>query len=357
MSRMNILSNVHIAKRHSVGAVLIGILCLFSILIPGVLWIFTMFPYAKVYINAVPEGSNFTAGAATITILDLIKTMINQKVASTQFVITNGWQSSQYTGNILYYYLIRENVIAIAGWYALSALMAVILFILGFVLLIRGKLSRKGAPVVVAFWAMVANGMMIADGFRLGWYLNRAMSKAMASQGMEGFSGVKINIWPNYITGIAAGSVFILMFFIWLIALRNRYYLEDIEFVDIESEKRPFERNDGVLRNTIPLLTSVGGHAFAKNCSLEIANIAEGVSELGVGAFSNCLRLKTVSIPLSVKNIEANCFFNCIKLRRINYAGTKMQWREIKRGSNWLSRAGTSTVVCSDGAISVDPYK
>ena len=111
-------------------------------------------------------------------------------------------------------------------------------------------------------------------------------------------------------------------------------------------------------RNTLPpAITSVGGHAFAKNTSLEIANIADGVNELGIGAFSNCLRLKVVSIPASVKSIEANCFFNCCKLKRINYAGTKQQWSKIKRGSNWLSKAGTSTVVCKDGPISVDPYK
>lgn len=358
MSRMNILSNVHIAKRHGAAAVLIGILCLFSVLIPGILWLLDMFPWIKISIASVPEGTDFIAGTARITILDLIKTLFGMENANTQLVIQNGWAASNYSSNILYYYLVKENIYAVAVWYLLSALLGVILFIQGFVCLIRGKLQRKGAPVVVAFWAMVANGALLGDAFRLGWYLNRAISRSATANGMEGFSGVSITVWPLYIIAGAAAGMFVLMFFIWLIGLRNRYYLEDIEFVEIEPEKKPFERNDGFLRNTLPAgITNVGGHAFAKNTNLEIANISNGVQDLGVGAFSNCLRLKVVSLPISLRNIGANCFFNCAKLKRINYAGTKEQWRQISRGSNWLSKAGTSTVVCADGAISVDPYK
>ena len=294
----------------------------------------------------------------SITILDLIKTLFNQKNANTQFVVHNGWAATQYATNPLYYWLIKENIYAVAVWYLLSAVLGVVLFIQGFVCLIRGKLARKGAPVVVAFWAMVANGALLGDAYRLGWYLNRAMSKACTAQGWTGFSGVKITIWPLYIVAGASAGIFLLMFIVWLVALRNRYYLEDIEFVEIEPENRPFERNDGILRNTLPAgLTNIGGHSFAKNTNLEIANISQGVKELGVGAFSNCLRLKTVSIPRSVRYIGSNCFWNCVKLKRINYEGTKQQWRQIERGSNWLAKAGTSTVVCSDGAISVDPYK
>ena len=104
-------------------------------------------------------------------------------------------------------------------------------------------------------------------------------------------------------------------------------------------------------------LRSIGGHAFSKNLDLKYADIPNGIKELGVGAFANCLNLEIVSIPKSVKRIKKNCFFNCVKLTRINYAGTKTDWRYIVRGSNWLDKAGTKTVVCSDGAIIVDPHR
>ena len=104
-------------------------------------------------------------------------------------------------------------------------------------------------------------------------------------------------------------------------------------------------------------IKSIGGHAFSKNLDLKYADVPSGIKELGVGAFANCLNLEVVSLPKSVKRIKKNCFFNCVKLTRINYAGTKSEWRYIVRGSNWLDRAGTRTVICSDGAIIVDPHR
>ena len=104
-------------------------------------------------------------------------------------------------------------------------------------------------------------------------------------------------------------------------------------------------------------IKSVGGHAYSKNLDLKYADIPSGIKELGAGAFANCLNLEVVSIPKSVKRIRKNCFFNCTKLTRINYGGTKSEWRYIVRGANWLDRAGTRTVICADGAIIVDPHR
>ena len=104
-------------------------------------------------------------------------------------------------------------------------------------------------------------------------------------------------------------------------------------------------------------IKSVGGHAYSKNLDLKYADIPSGIKEVGVGAFANCLNLEVVSLPKSIKRIRKNAFFNCSKLTRINYAGTKAEWRYIARGSNWLDRAGTRTVICADGAIIVDPHR
>ena len=109
--------------------------------------------------------------------------------------------------------------------------------------------------------------------------------------------------------------------------------------------------------NTLPPnLTNIGGHAFAENQNLVVANIPLNITKLGGGAFANCLKLKVVSIPKSVTEIGFNCFFNCVELERINYAGTKEEWKKIARGSNWLAKAKTSEVVCIDGTVIVNPY-
>lgn len=108
---------------------------------------------------------------------------------------------------------------------------------------------------------------------------------------------------------------------------------------------------------TIPNdLKSIGGHEFSGNQNIQIANIPLGITVIGPSAFANCLNLRVVSIPDCVKEIGYNCFFNCVSLERLNYAGTKEQWRHIKRGSNWLAKAKTTEVVCVDGPIIVNPY-
>ena len=90
--------------------------------------------------------------------------------------------------------------------------------------------------------------------------------------------------------------------------------------------------------------------------NLENAFIPEGIKEIGASAFANCPNLAVVSIPRSVKNIGYNAFYGCKKLARLNYSGTKNEWRKITRGSNWLTASGTTTVICADGAITVNPY-
>jgi hypothetical protein len=105
-----------------------------------------------------------------------------------------------------------------------------------------------------------------------------------------------------------------------------------------------------------PELSSIGGHAFSQNSNLEVAVIPMGIKEIGPSAFSNCANLRVVSIPVSVTKIGYNAFFGCRKLARINYGGKKMDWKHVARGSNWLASSGNTTVVCVDGAITVNPY-
>ena len=104
-------------------------------------------------------------------------------------------------------------------------------------------------------------------------------------------------------------------------------------------------------------LKYISGHAYAKNTHLLSATIPEGVEKIGASAFANCVNIKEATIPTSVKEIGYNAFFNCKSLEKIVYAGRKEQWRKIKRGSNWLSKAGTTIVSCVDGAIKVNPYR
>ncbi len=182
---------------------------------------------------------------------------------------------------------------------------------------------------------------------------------------VKGYDVSKINVWWN----LALLGGVLLLLIITCITYTNTYkdiiFEKDLEYHD-DGEKDVVTHVTEVHNvtkvnyqpaNTLPPnLTSIGGHAFAENQYLEIANIPMGISSLGGGAFANCLKLKVVSLPNSVKEIGFNCFFNCISLERINFAGTKEEWRHIKRGSNWLAKAKTTQVVCVDGTIVVNPF-
>ncbi len=347
----DILSDVKLVKRHNAAGVIIGILAILSVAVPVVLWIFPWFAFS---ISDINTASGYSDGMFMMTIIDPILKLFNQPNLASDYIIHNGYVSMQIRENVLNYYLMREMLYAPAIWYFLSAFWAIVLLIQGLVLLIRGRLNHPGSIVVSAFFAFLANGFLLLDAFKLSWYMKWSMTEALklTEYGTE-FGYVTI-YWYNFIIMGVAGGIWLIMLILHLACIRGRYFREDIEFVDVDPE--PFEKNDGLLRNTLPQgLTSIGGHAFSKNTNLEIASIPDGISELGVGAFSNCLRLKVVTIPASVKMIGANCFFNTEKLKRINYGGTKEQWRKVKRGSNWLERSATTTVICSDGALSVNP--
>ena len=111
-------------------------------------------------------------------------------------------------------------------------------------------------------------------------------------------------------------------------------------------------------QTTLPAqLSRIANHEFATNTNLKDAQIPHGIPSIGVGAFANCVNLETVSIPVSVKEIGSNAFFNCASLKTINYMGTAKQWAKVKRGTNWLYKAGTNVVNCTDASLIVKMRK
>ena len=351
----DILSNVKIIKRHSAGGVVIGILCIFAIAIPALYWIFPWLSIRFYDITNATESYAYEGGTSIVYIWNIFKCMFNMPDGQTAILVHNGWVNYMATENILRWYLIRENIYAVGGWYAISVLACLSMLIHGIVLLIRGRLKNPHGLTVAAGFFMFSNGMMLLDSWRMGAYMKWANKLACAQSGSA--ISTQFGFLHTIILAAAAGLLWLLILIIYLASIKGRYYREDIEIIETEAP-HPFERNDGVRRNTLPEgLKSIGGHAFARNTNLEIATIPDGIDELGIGAFSNCLKLKVVTLPKSIKKIGPNCFFNTPRLIRVNYAGSKEEWRHITRGGNWLAKSKTTTVVCNDGAISVNPYK
>ena len=233
---------------------------------------------------------------------------------------------------------------------AIMMVLSVVLIILSIVHLAKGYLNGSAVVKRIAVTDFVFT-LLIFLGFMFVFFTYRAAT-------ME-----DLFVW---LTGIPLGvSLFFAIFFA---AFHSNHFKDSIlekdlklqdEEITVEHISKVHEINKVKYTESTtlpPNLESIGGHAFSENQNLIVANIPLNITKIGPGAFANCLNLQVVSIPNSVKDIGFNCFFNCVDLERINYAGTKAEWRKIRRGSNWLAKAKTTEVVCLDGTIIVNPY-
>ena len=320
-------------------------------------FIFGCFPLAFLFlpmISAVPV--DFVSGLSG---LDIFKYFIDFLVAVFT-ALANGTPATPPDNAYIQYIIANVNpVMADAIGYTFVALGVVLLllFIFSIVLLItaivhisKGYLKRPGKVKRIAIAEFVFSVLFFL-GLLLVYFTYKAQTKE------------DLFIW---LTSIPVGTalIFSIVFSIFhYSAFKDSVLESELEIQNDEPTVEHISKVHEVKKvsyeksSTLPPnLTSIGGHEFAENQSLIVANIPLAVTKLGAGAFANCLHLQVVSIPNSVKEIGFNCFFNCVELERINYGGTKEEWRRIKRGSNWLAKAKTTEVVCLDGTIIVNPY-
>ena len=240
--------------------------------------------------------------------------------------------------------------LGISVLFVIMLLFSLIKIILSIVHLGKGYLRRPGAVKGLAITELIFSILIVAC-FLFYYFTFKAKNHA------------DLVIWFVFIPlGVA------LFFVIFFSAMNHVHFKDtilenDLEVHNDEPVVEHISKVHEVTKTTYeqgstlpPNLTSIGGHAFAENQNLVVANIPLEVTKIGASAFANCLNLQVVSIPNTVTEIGFNCFFNCVELERINYGGTKAEWKKIKRGSNWLARAKTTEVVCLDGPVVVNPY-
>ena len=105
----------------------------------------------------------------------------------------------------------------------------------------------------------------------------------------------------------------------------------------------------------------IGSYAFVW-CPFTSVEIPDGVEEIGDHAFLCCIPLISISFPASVKKIgsflfSAPDFCSCLSLEKIRYNGTKQQWAEIEKGTDWNATVPATELVCTDGSIELQPFK
>lgn len=368
-----------ITKKHSFGSICAFIIC----------WVLCASFIVAFFLPWISYTGTLNA---KITGLDFVFNLIPALKTPVRFQnLTDYLKSltSAVKGGNAYFIGYRVLVVVVPILYTVAIIWVLYFFFTGLVYLFSGRTASRNTPVGMAFTHFLLTVLISGSAIALGIIVNL----------MEKASGSTITKF-DYLYAIIFMSVSFVGFVILAIIKhttygRNRVWCEDAAYeqyltnnvarsvigavAPMTANNMPSSVNinvnkggeDGekyvVLKGQknkiyyaqatgLPAnISSIGGHAFAENMSLVTAVIPEGIRDLGPGAFANCGALRIVSIPKSVQSIGQNCFFNCASIQRINYAGTKEQWRHIARGSNWLTKAGTNVVICVDGSIIVNP--
>lgn len=287
--------------------------------------------------------------------------------------------------NFKLYFIIANYVLG--GLLILGLLYSLFLVLYGLKIILFGKVKHYN-------WGTNLSGLLFGVcvflfGALIGeMFLSNFLYSKFPDPGLGELPFTSCRVDFIYIYAGTSFVIFLLIATIYRCAFANKVYIGDISKYDFdnrpkvtytfvangsstpinqENQQIPqqqivYMNNQNVVKKEIAIPNivpsskeSIGGHAFSQNTNIRVANIPLNVKNIGPGAFSNCLKLEVVSLPSTITNIGYNCFFNCCNLKRINYSGTKKQWRKIIRGSNWLYKAGTNIVVCADGPIIVNP--
>ena len=297
--------------------------------------------------------SSFMAVDLFKDVYEMLKGLITHTDASCTNIFIVALCSPAYTGELLAgyvpYFFMAASILML-----LIYLFAFIMLIIFIVHLIKGYLRHSKSIKVLGVFEFI---------FSLLYSLIFLIVMIGFNYSAVGSSGdYVLNIWTPFF--ITAGIMIILII---LSIIYGRKFKDSIPENDLEIHDEPTVEHISkvhevtkvkyVASSTIPSdIVNIGGHEFAENQNLVVANIPNKITKLGNGAFANCLNLKVVTLPSELVSIGYNCFFNCASLERINYAGTKAEWRKISRGSNWLFKAKTTEVYCADGPIIVNPH-
>lgn len=263
---------------------------------------------------------------------------------------------NEYHGENLVFGIIFNfhNIIELvfAALLALSVVLAVFVLLTGFVWFIRGRLIMNKNTLRFARWSSGLFDSSVGVLFFINMLINDANLNA-PEETMGALSFISYGIL------IGQTVIVILLHITWRAAYKGRVL--DTSKADEKREERAAAKSGQpgmvpVFEKGIPQnISNVGDHAYAKDDSLTNAVIPGGVTSLGNNAFAGCRNLESVTIPQTVTKIGANCFYNTPHLKKITYLGTKDDWRQIRRGANWLVGAGTTTIITANGAIVVNP--
>lgn len=194
---------------------------------------------------------------------------------------------------------------------------------------------------------------------------NGANVTELASNGFLNLPSMKSIFIPNTVTKIGV-SCFQLCTGLTVVNIPesvthldvNAFYdCRNLESVTLSNNIKNIESNTfyncGKLMNVAmpDHLTGIGTYAFANCTSLQTLTLPAKLNTISAWAFSGCTALSNLTIESGVTSIGIQAFDGCKNLNTIIFRGTKAQWEQISKDSNWRGNCPVSTVSCDDGAI------
>lgn len=101
-------------------------------------------------------------------------------------------------------------------------------------------------------------------------------------------------------------------------------------------------------------VTWIGPNAFAFCFELTEFKIPTSQTKIWQDTFYYCTNLKKVTIHADVTHLYSWMFERCEALEVIKYEGTKEQWNEIWKDTNWWNGANRTFIIqCTNGTINI----
>ena len=120
----------------------------------------------------------------------------------------------------------------------------------------------------------------------------------------------------------------------------------------IPTKPAPFVGRQHITSLILPnSLTSISDMAFYNCQNLTSITLPENITNIASGAFWNCFNLESIKLPNGITAIKSQAFSNCVKLTEIIFEGTKEEWLNIEKGTDWNYDMKNYTIQCSDGNL------
>ena len=109
-----------------------------------------------------------------------------------------------------------------------------------------------------------------------------------------------------------------------------------------------FENNHNITSVIIPgTIKNLTSFTFSNCINIKEVKLNEGVKCIECGAFKGCISLEKAILPKSLTCIQKIVFEDCKSLHTIYFTGTKQEWENIEKQSDWDKNTGKYTIVYS----------